>query len=71
MTLRRRMMAGMISVVAISGVISASVGTWMLWNHLRKEAENRVRQDLNAAREFYQQRLHEIEAALERLPKVG
>lgn len=64
MSLRRRVVLSMLSVVAISGGLSALIGGYLLWRQLSHEAENRVRQDLNAAREFYNQRLGEMEAAL-------
>jgi two-component system NtrC family sensor kinase len=64
MTLRGRIVASLIFVVAISGGISSVIGGYLLQRHLGQEARNRVRQDLNAAREFYRQRLAEIEAAL-------
>jgi two-component system NtrC family sensor kinase len=50
----------MLSVVAISGGVSTVIGGHLLWSHLSREAENRVRQDLNAAREFYDQHLERM-----------
>ena len=64
MSLKRRMILSMISVVAISGGVSTLIGGYLLWRHLNQEAENRVQQDLNAAHEFYDQRLKGIETAL-------
>ena len=64
MNLRQRMILSMLSVVAVSGVVSTSIGGCLLWRQLNHEAENRVRQDLNAAREFYNQRLAAMETAL-------
>ncbi len=64
MTLRGRIVASLIFVVAISGGISSVIGGYLLQRHLGQEARNRVRQDLNAAWEFYQQQLAEMEAAL-------
>jgi len=64
MTLRGRIMASMLSVVAISGGVSTVVGGYLLQWHLGQEARNRVRQDLNAAQAFYRQRLETVEAAL-------
>lgn len=65
MTLRRRMILSMLSVVAISGGVSALVGGYMLWRQLAQETENRVRQELNAAREFYNQRLKSMRTTLQ------
>ena len=56
MSLRHRMILSMLSAVAISGGVSASIGGCLLWRNLGQEAEERVRQDLNAARQFYDQR---------------
>jgi len=64
MTLRGRIVASLIFVVAISGGISSLIGGYLLQRHLGQEARNRVRQDLNAAREFYRQRLNSMEEAL-------
>ena len=64
MRLSRRMILSMLSVAAISGGVSAFVGGYLLWRHLNRQAENRVRQDLNAAHEFYNQRIETIETAL-------
>jgi len=64
MSLRHRMILSMLSVVAISGGVSAFIGGYLLWRNLGLQAENRVRQDLNAARQFYDQRRDEIGAVL-------
>ena len=65
MTLRRRLILSILAVVAISGGVSTFMGGWLLWHQLGREAENRVRQDLNAAREFYNQRLSTMDDALQ------
>ena len=64
MSLRGRIVMSLLSVVAISGGISTFTGGYLLQRHLGREARNRVSQDLNAAREFYHQRLTAMEAAL-------
>jgi len=64
MTLRRRLVLGMLAVVAISGSICTLIGGHLLWRALRQEARSRVRQDLNAAREFYRQRLEAMADAM-------
>jgi len=63
-SLRRRMMLAMVSVVAISVAASMLAGGYLLSRRLNQGAENRVRQDLNAAREFYNQRLAAMGNAL-------
>jgi two-component system NtrC family sensor kinase len=64
-TLRCRIVLSMLSVVAISGGVSTLIGGHLLWRHLGQQAETRVQQDLNAAREFYDHRLEAIAAALQ------
>ena len=64
MSLRQRMILSMLSVVAISGGISTFIGGYLLWRQLNQEAADRVRQDLNAAHEFYSQRLRRTGDAL-------
>ncbi|MFH0964634.1 MAG: cache domain-containing protein [Planctomycetota bacterium] len=64
MTFKSRILLSMLSVVAISGGVATLVGVNLLWRHLASEAENRVRQDLNTAREFYNHRLELMEASL-------
>jgi len=59
------MILSMLSVVAISGGVSTLVGGYMLWRQLSHETENRVRQDLNAAREFYNHRLGSMVTVLQ------
>ena len=64
MKLNRRIVLSMLSVVAISGGVCTVVGGYLLWRHLGQQAENRVQQDLNAAREFYDQRLESMATVL-------
>ena len=64
MSLRHRIILSMLLVVAISGGVSTFVGGYMLWRELGQETEQRVRQDLNAAHEFYVQRLDAMETVL-------
>jgi two-component system NtrC family sensor kinase len=64
MTLRGRIAYSMLAVVGISGGVSTLIGGYLLHRQLDHEARNRVQQDLNAAREFYAQRLEAMGAAL-------
>jgi two-component system NtrC family sensor kinase len=59
-----RIVFSMLSVVAIAGGVCAFVGAVLLHRQLGQEAEDRVRQDLNAAHEFYLQRLRRMEDGL-------
>jgi len=70
MKLNHRIVLTMLLVVAVSGGISTVVGGYLLWWHMRKQAENRVQQDLNAARKFYDQRLRAMATAL-RYTSIG
>jgi two-component system NtrC family sensor kinase len=64
MTLRARIALSMILLVAISGGVAGGIGAYLLQRHIQREAEERVRQDLNAAREFYRHRVEAMAAAL-------
>jgi two-component system NtrC family sensor kinase len=64
MTLRVRTLLSLLSVVMISGGVCSLIGGHLLWKHLDQEAQNRVRQDLNAAKEFYNHRLEVMGSAL-------
>ena len=65
MSLRSRILIHMLSVVVISGGVTALIGACLIWQGLSQEAQNRVRQDLNAATVFYDQRLESMAAALQ------
>lgn len=54
----------MFSVVAISGGIATMIGGYLLWCHLRRQAQNHVRENLNAVRAFYDERLNAMAAPL-------
>jgi len=58
------MIVSMLSVVVISGGVAMAIGAHLLWRQMNQEAENRVRGELSAAREFYRQRLAAIDSAL-------
>lgn len=64
MSLKNRITFSMLSVVAVSVGVSAAIGGYLLRSRLRQEAESRMQENLNAAREFYGQRLQAMVAAL-------
>ena len=64
MSLKGRIAASMLSVVGIAGGVCTLIGGRLLWQSLHRDAQNRVRQDLNAAQEFYTHRLEAVAAAL-------
>ena len=64
MSLRFRAILSMLLLVVISGGVSAFIGGYLLWRQLAQETGNRVRQDLNAAHEFYNQRLEAMRTVL-------
>jgi len=64
LTVRRRTLLSMLSVVGISGGVCTLIGGHLLWRRLHQEARNRVRQDLNAAQAFYDHRLEATAGAL-------
>ncbi|MCX5670964.1 MAG: cache domain-containing protein [Planctomycetota bacterium] len=64
MSLRARLILSMLSMLGIAGGVCAVIGANLLWRNLSQEAEDRVEQDLNAAAEFYQQRLAAMASTL-------
>ena len=64
MGLNRRIVLRMLVVVIISGGAATIVGGYMLWHHFRRQLQNRVRQDLNAAQAFHNHGLETMVAAL-------
>ena len=64
MRLRSRMILSILLTVAIPAAVLMVVGGWLLWYRLGEEAGNRVRLDLNAAREFYEHRRELMEGSL-------
>ena len=61
---RFKLIVSFLAVSLIAGFVSFLVGTMLLFNAVLNEATNRVRSDLNAAREVYLTRLHAIRAPL-------
>ena len=51
--LRTRLLVSLVSVVLISGIISTIVGVRLIGNGIIKQAQDKVRTDLNSAREIY------------------
>ncbi|KPK70099.1 hypothetical protein AMJ82_04000 [candidate division TA06 bacterium SM23_40] len=62
--LKLKFVLAFIPVVIIPGVIATAVGLHFISTNVVREVQERVRTDLNAAREIYDQRLRDIERAL-------
>ena len=54
-----------LSIILLSNLIFTIVGIQIINNRIIEEAQERVRNDLNAAREIYQSRLQHVEDAVE------
>jgi two-component system NtrC family sensor kinase len=62
---RSKLILGILGVTLLVGTVSLLVGGQLLYEAFLNEATQCVRQDLNAAREIYSNRLQGIKAALE------
>jgi two-component system NtrC family sensor kinase len=63
-SIRSKLIAGFLGVSFLVGAVSLLVGGQLLYKAFFNEAENRIRLDLNAAREFYLNRVRGVEVAL-------
>ena len=64
-SLRTRLVAGLVLVVLISGLTSTFIGIHFINSGIVGQAQNKVRLDLNTAREIYDGRTREIKTLLE------
>ncbi len=60
-TLKTKLVVSFLVVVTISGVIATIVGMRLIGNGIVRQAQEKVRLDLNSAREIYDYKLKEIE----------
>jgi two-component system NtrC family sensor kinase len=56
-SLRTKLLVSLVSVILISGVISTVAGVRLIGNDIIKQAQDKVRTDLNSAREIYNELL--------------
>lgn len=61
---RTRLTASIVGASLLVGLVSLIIGGQLIYRSVLTEANNRVRQDLNAAREIYQHRIDSISLAL-------
>ena len=61
---RRRLISSFVGVSLLVGIVCLLVGGQLIYRSVLTEANNRVRMDLNAAREMYANRAKSIELAL-------
>lgn len=59
-SVRAKLVASFLSVIAISGFITVWLGVHLIGNETIERAQDKVRMDLNSAREVYAQRLNAI-----------
>ncbi|MDH3215878.1 MAG: cache domain-containing protein [Candidatus Krumholzibacteria bacterium] len=64
-SLRARLLIGLLLVVLLSGLTSTTVGIRFINDGIVKQAQNQVRLDLNTAREIYNGNIREIQTLLE------
>lgn len=64
MLLRAKLTLQFLVVVLITGVVAAAVGVFLIGDRIVQQAQNKVRIDLNSAREVYNQRAHDVESAV-------
>ena len=63
-SIRSKLIISFLGVTLLVGAASLLVGGQLLYNAVLNEATNRVKLDLNAAREIYQNRIRGVEASL-------
>ncbi len=63
-SLRAKLVATFLIVVIITGTTTTVVGVSLIANGVIRQAEDKVRLDLNSAREVYQERIREIDTVL-------
>ena len=60
-SLKTKLIASFLIVVTISGVVATIVGVRVIGNGIVRQAQEKVRLDLNSAREIYSHKLKDIE----------
>ena len=63
-SVRSKLIVGFLGVSLLVGAVSLFVGSQLLYRSVLDEAKNRVRLDLNAAREIYMTRIKSMKIAL-------
>lgn len=64
MLLRTKLILYFLVVVLITGVVAAAVGVLLIGDRIVGQAQNKVRMDLNSAREVYNQRVRDVASAV-------
>lgn len=64
MLLRTKLILHFLVVVLITGVVAAVVGVLLIGDRIVSQAQNKVRMDLNSAREVYNQKARDVESAV-------
>ena len=61
LSLRAKLIISFIVIIAICGIVATFVGVRLIGDGIIRQAQDKVRVDLNSAREIYQQRLRKVE----------
>jgi two-component system NtrC family sensor kinase len=65
MLLRTKLIFQFLVVVLITGVVAAAVGVLLIGDRIVRQAQEKVKMDLNSAWEVYNQRVRDVEGAVE------
>jgi two-component system NtrC family sensor kinase len=63
-SLRLRLMLSFLSVIVVVGVISTTVGVHLIGDRIVKQAQDKVKLDLNSARAVYRDKIKEVSNAI-------
>lgn len=63
-SLRLRLMLSFLSVIVVAGVISTAVGVHLIGDRIVKQAQDKVKLDLNSARTVYRDKIKEVSTAI-------
>ena len=63
--LRPKLVVSFLAVIATTGAVGTTAGVYLISSGIVREAQNKVTLDLNSARQVYQNRLEDIQCALE------
>ncbi len=58
--LRTKLLVSLLSVILISGLVSTVVGVRLIGNGIIKQAQDKIRTDLNSAREIYNEMMKDV-----------
>ncbi len=65
LTLRGKLVGSFVAVIAVTGIVGTTIAVYLTGNKIIREAQCKVTLDLNSARQIYNQKLGELQTALE------